>query len=249
MTDQPSQPTAAMIVIGDEILSGRTKDRNAGHLAERLDAVGIALREIRVVPDETSKIVEAVDHLRRLHTYIFTSGGIGPTHDDITADAIARAFERPLIEDPRAIDILEAYYARRELPFTPARRRMTRMPEGAGLIENRVSAAPGFIVDNVHVMAGVPSVFEAMLDAVLPTLKTAQPLTIKTIAADFGEGTFGDALAGVAENHPEVSIGSYPRHDGKRYVAEIVIRGRDQGNVDAAMADVRSMLENLAGVE
>ncbi|WP_245410670.1 competence/damage-inducible protein A [Notoacmeibacter marinus] len=246
MSEQPFPSTAAMLVIGDEILSGRTKERNAGHLAERLDPVGIALREIRVVPDETARIVEAVDYLRDRHTYVFTSGGIGPTHDDITAEAIAKALDRPLIEDPRAVAILEEHYAERQLPFTAARRRMTRMPEGATLIENRVSGAPGFVIENVHVMAGVPSIFEAMLDAVLPTLKLSRPLTIRTIATDFGEGTFGEALARLAADHPNVAIGSYPRHDGTRYSAEIVIRGLDSQDVDVARTAVASMLENLA---
>ncbi|RLQ88038.1 competence/damage-inducible protein A [Notoacmeibacter ruber] len=244
-TDKP--PTAAMLVIGDEILSGRTKDRNAGHLAERLDPVGIALREIRVVPDETARIVDAVNALRRSYTYVFTSGGIGPTHDDITAAAIAEAVGQPLIEDDRAIAILEEYYHERNLPFTAARRRMTRMPEGSSLIQNRVSAAPGFVALNIYVMAGIPSVFSAMLDAVLPTLQLSEPLKIETVATGLGEGVFGEALAEIAERYPSMSIGSYPRHDGTHYTAEIVIRGIDAGAVADARADIIAMLDELVG--
>ncbi len=242
-----SAPTAAMVIIGDEILSGRTKDRNGGHLAEYLDRAGIALREIRVVPDEADRIVEAVNELRTRYTHLFTSGGIGPTHDDITAEAMATAFDRPLIEDPRAVALLESYYAERKMPFTPARRRMTRMPEGSTLIENRVSAAPGFSIDNVHVMAGIPSVFSAMLDALLPALPMARRLHIEAVETRIGEGLFGEALGEIAKRFPSVSIGSYPRHDGMRYSAEIVIRGADDDTVAKARADIVGMLAHLAG--
>ena len=163
--------TAAMLVIGDEILSGRTKDRNIGHLADIMTAVGIDLKEVRVVADEEDEIVAAVNALRGRYDYVFTTGGIGPTHDDITADAIAKAFGVPCEYDAKALALLEATYARRDLEFTEARKRMARMPRGAEHIDNPISTAPGFRIGNVHVMAGVPSIFQAMLDNVVPTLQ------------------------------------------------------------------------------
>jgi molybdenum cofactor synthesis domain-containing protein len=164
--------TAAMIVIGDEILSGRTKDRNIGHLADIMTAVGVDLKEVRIVPDEEDEIVAAVNALRHRYDYVFTTGGIGPTHDDITADAVAKAFGVPCDYDAKAMALLAESYARRNIEFNDARKRMARMPEGAAHIDNPVSTAPGFRIGNVHVMAGVPSIFQAMLDNVVPTLKT-----------------------------------------------------------------------------
>ena len=163
--------TAAMLVIGDEILSGRTKDRNIGHLADIMTAIGIDLKEVRIVPDDEDEIVAAVNALRGRYDYVFTTGGIGPTHDDITADAIAKAFGVPCEYDARALQLLEASYAKRDIEFTEARKRMARMPRGAEHIDNPVSIAPGFRIGNVHVMAGVPSIFQAMLDNVVPTLQ------------------------------------------------------------------------------
>ncbi len=167
----PEIVTAAMLVIGDEILSGRTKDRNIGHLAEIMTAIGIDLKEVRIVPDEEDEIVAAVNAVRARYTYVFTTGGIGPTHDDITADSMARAFGVPCEYDARAYALLEESYARRGIEFTEARKRMARMPRGAAHIDNPISTAPGFRIGNVHVMAGVPAIFQAMLDNVVPTLK------------------------------------------------------------------------------
>jgi molybdenum cofactor synthesis domain-containing protein len=237
-----------MLAIGDELLSGRTKDRNVGHLAEVLTLAGIDLKEVRIVGDEQATIVEAVNALRKRYAYIFTSGGIGPTHDDITADAIAAAFGVEIGEDERAIAILEAHYAEMGIEFTQARRRMARVPVGADLIENTVSKAPGFRLGNVHVMAGVPSVFQAMLDRVMPTLKTGARMLSASIDCPLPEGAIASALADIQARHGGTSIGSYPRYDGANYSTQIVIRSRDAQAIAAAESDVRAMLTELNAV-
>lgn len=237
--------TAAALAIGDELLSGRTRDKNIGHLAEMLTAAGIALEEVRIVPDDQHRIVEALNALRARYDYVFTSGGIGPTHDDITADAVADAFGLECHHDPAALDLLAAHYAGRGLEFTPARRRMARMPVGSRHIANPVSCAPGFTVGNVHVMAGVPSVFQAMLDNLLPTLKTGVKLLSAKVPCPFGEGDIGDPLSAIAAAHPDVNIGSYPRFSGEAFSTEIVIRGRDEDAIAAARRDVENMLAGI----
>jgi molybdenum cofactor synthesis domain-containing protein len=238
--------TAAALAIGDELLSGRTRDKNIGHLAELLTAAGIDLEEVRIVPDDQDRIVEALNALRKRYDYVFTSGGIGPTHDDITADAVAAAFGVACTHDPEALALLGDHYAERGLEFTEARRRMARMPVGSRHIDNPVSRAPGFVIGNVHVMAGVPSVFQAMLDNVLPTLNTGVKILSDKVSCPFGEGDIGDPLSAIAKAHPEVNIGSYPRFSGDRFSTEIVIRGRRQGAIDAARVDVEAMLANVA---
>lgn len=237
--------TAAMVVIGDEILSGRTKDKNIGHLAEMLTAVGIDLKEVRIVADDEPAIVEAVNSLRARNDYVFTTGGIGPTHDDITADAIAAAFNLPCTYHPEAYPLLEAHYASRGVEFTEARKRMARTPEGATLIPNPVSVAPGFIIQNVHVMAGVPAIFQAMLDNVIPTLQTGAKLLSTTLPCPFGEGTIGGPLAEIQKAHTETIIGSYPKYDGDRFWTEIVVRSRSKESLDAAAEAVQEMLDSL----
>ena len=236
---------AAMLAIGDELLSGRTKDKNIGYLADFLTLKGIDLEEVRIVPDEQERIVEALNALRKRYTYVFTSGGIGPTHDDITADAVAAAFGVPCDHDPRAMALLSAHYASREMEFTDARKRMARLPQGADLIDNPVSVAPGFRVENVHVMAGVPSIFQAMMDNVGSTLKSGVKLLSKSIDCPHGEGTIGGPLAAIQKNHDKTAIGSYPRFDGKIYSTQIVIRSRDEAAIDAAALDVHAMLDEL----
>jgi len=237
--------TAAMLVIGDEILSGRTKDKNIGHLADVMTAVGIDLKEVRIVADDTAAIAGAVNALRAGHDYVFTTGGIGPTHDDITADAIAAAFGVPCRYDPPSYALLEAHYARRAMEFTEARRRMARMPEGAVPIDNPVSVAPGFRIGNVHVMAGVPQVFQAMIGNVLPTLRAGTKVLSLAIACPYGEGDIGTPLAAIQKAHPETSIGSYPRYVGQKFSTEIVVRGRSQDVIDAAGKEVEAMIEDI----
>ena len=224
--------TAAFLVIGDEILSGRTKDKNIGYLADFLTALGIDLSEVRVVPDEEERIVEAVNALRARYTYVFTSGGIGPTHDDITADSIAAAFGVPIDHDPRAVKILTDFYPQGQV--TEARLRMARIPQGADLIENAVSKAPGFRIGNVHVMAGVPSVMQSMLDAIAPTLETGTKILSRAIDADLPESRIAGPLREIQEAHPGTMIGSYPRSIDGRFSTQIVVRSRDETLLETA---------------
>ena len=239
--------TAAILVIGDEILSGRTKDKNIGYIAEYLTAIGIDLKEVRVVADEEDEIVEALNALRSRYTYVFTTGGIGPTHDDITADCVAKAFGVTIDVDPRAVAIMRERFAARGIEMNEARMRMARIPAGADLVENKVSGAPGFWIGNVIVMAGVPSIMQAMLDAVAPKLKTGVKMLSETIRADVREGDIGSQLGEIAKLHPDVTIGSYPFFDDKLGPnTNMVIRARDAGNLAAAKAAVEAMLEARA---
>lgn len=237
--------TAAMIVIGDEILSGRTKDQNIGHLADVMTAIGVDLKEVRVVSDDENDIVDAVNALRARYTYVFTTGGIGPTHDDITADSVAKAFAVPCEYDERAYAMLEAHYASRGLEFTEARKRMARLPRGADHIDNRVSLAPGFRIGNVHVMAGVPSIFQAMLDNVVPTLQVGQKLLSATVHCPFGEGIIGGPLAEIQKAHPDTIIGSYPKYLDGSFWTELVVRARTQEALEKATIEVQAMVDGL----
>jgi molybdenum cofactor synthesis domain-containing protein len=242
----PATVTAAILVIGDEILSGRTKDRNIGYIAEYLARLGVDVREARVVPDVEEEIVAALDALRKRYDYVVTTGGIGPTHDDITADAVARAFAVPIGEDPRAMAIMMERYVPDDL--TPARRRMARVPAGADLIDNPISRAPGFRIGNVFVLAGVPSVMQAMLDSAVKSMKTGAVMLVETIeAGPVPEGLYGDALAAVATTHPAVSIGSYPSFKDGRFNNQIVVRGKDADAVAAARMAVEEMLARFGG--
>ncbi|MET4101291.1 molybdenum cofactor synthesis domain-containing protein [Roseovarius sp. MBR-78] len=234
-------PTAAMLVIGDEILSGRTRDANMHHLAGELTRVGIDLSEVRVVHDDEAAIIAAVRALSAGHDVVVTSGGIGPTHDDITAEAVACAFGRPIgvREDARAI--LAAHYDARGQELNDARLRMARIPEGATLIDNPISAAPGFTIENVHVMAGVPSIFQAMVASVLPTLTGGAPLLSQSYEIRRGEGDIAAPLSDLAARYPDLSIGSYPFIRDGCHGANIVIRGADGARVDAAMTELAGM--------
>ena len=238
-------PTAAMLTIGDEILSGRTRDANIPHLAEALAERGIELREARVVSDVADEIVAAVNALRARYDHVFTSGGIGPTHDDITADAVASAFGVPIgvREDARAI--LATNYANPEVELNEARLRMARIPDGATLIDNPVSKAPGFTLGNVHVMAGVPAVFQAMLAGLLPTLTGGRPLLSESVRIDRPEGEIAGPLRTVAEAHPAVAIGSYPFNRDGRFGANVVARSDDPDALAAAAAALRALAGEL----
>ena len=233
--------TAGLLVIGDEILSGRTKDKNIGYIAEYLTAIGVDLREVRVVPDVEDEIVTALNALRHKFTYVFTTGGIGPTHDDITADSVAKAFGVPIDYDPRAVALLKARFKGPDL--NEARMRMTRIPQGADLVTNKVSLAPGFWIGNVIVMAGVPNIMQAMLDEVATRLKTGRQMLSESIRADTREGDIGTELGDIAKAHPEVSIGSYPFFDDKLGPnTNVVVRGRDAQKLAAAKSAVEDML-------
>ncbi|MBM6595981.1 competence/damage-inducible protein A [Microvirga pudoricolor] len=236
--------TAALLVIGDEILSGRTKDKNIGYIAEYLTGIGIDLMEVRVVPDIEAEIVAAVNTLRERYTYLFTTGGIGPTHDDITADSIGRAFGVAVDHDPRAVAMLKERYGEGEL--TDARLRMARVPKGSDLIENPISKAPGFRIGNVITMAGVPSIMQAMLDLVAPTLQTGVRMTVENVdAGSLGEGIYGDGLAAIAAAHPGVSIGSYPSFTATGFRNQIVVRSKDPAAASAAARDVEALVARL----
>ena len=238
--------TAAVLVIGDEILSGRTKDKNIGTIADFVSAMGIELREVRIVPDIEDEIVAAVNALRVRYTYLFTTGGIGPTHDDITADSVAKAVGVAISEDPRAIELLLQRIKPEDL--NEARRRMARIPHGADLIRNDVSKAPGFMIGNVIVMAGVPSIMQNMLDNVAPRLKGGDKVVSESIDAEgMPEGTYAAGLGALAKAHAEVSIGSYPSFTPEGFRNQIVVRGRDAARVMAARDGVLAMLAGLRG--
>jgi molybdenum cofactor synthesis domain-containing protein len=242
MTQQDTRVTAGMIVIGDEILSGRTKDVNIGAVADFCTDLGVDLTEVRIVSDEQDAIVEAVNALRARYTYVFTSGGIGPTHDDITADAIAKAFGVALPINAQAHAMLEARWKQTGTEVNEARLRMARIPEGADLIVNSVSAAPGFRIGNVHVMAGVPVIMRAMLEALAPTLKGGKKVSSITVKAAVGEGTVGGPLGALQAEYPDVKMGSYPQMGKDRVMTELVLRSSDEARLAEAAAKVRAMV-------
>jgi molybdenum cofactor synthesis domain-containing protein len=235
--------TAAILVIGDEILSGRTKDKNIGYIAEYLTNIGVDLREVRVVPDLEEEIVAAVNALRSRYTHVFTTGGIGPTHDDITADSVAMAFGAPIDVDERAVKLLLERIPKADL--NEARLRMARIPEGAELIENSVSKAPGLSLGNVHVMAGVPTIMQAMLDAVTPRLKTGKKVHSRSVPANAKEGDVAPPLAEMQKRFPDVSMGSYPTYAAGIPTTTLVLRSRDEARLDEVEAAVKAMLEEV----
>jgi molybdenum cofactor synthesis domain-containing protein len=238
--------TAAVLVIGDEILSGRTKDKNIGYIAEYLTTIGIDLKEVRVVPDEEAEIVAALNAMRVRYTYVFTTGGIGPTHDDITADCVAKAFGVALEYHPRAVEIMRARIATTGGVLNEARMRMTRVPAGGELVLNKISGAPGFRIDNVIVMAGIPSVMQAMLEYVTPQLKTGSRMLSESVRADLREGDIGTELGEIARKNADVVIGSYPFVDEKDSAnTNVVVRSRDPQMLAAAKAEVEAMLARV----
>ena len=249
MADSPpatSLVTAAILVIGDEILSGRTKDKNIGYIAEYLTAIGIDVKEVRVVADDEPEVVGALNALRSRYTYVFTTGGIGPTHDDITADCVAKAFGVSLDLNPEALQIISEHAVIMGTEMNDARRRMARIPHGAALVTNKVSGAPGFWIGNVITMAGVPAIMQAMLDAVAPQLKTGVKMLSETIRADAREGDVGTELGAIAKANPDVTIGSYPFFDDKSGPnTNIVVRARDPQKLAAAKAAVEQMLTRV----
>jgi molybdenum cofactor synthesis domain-containing protein len=234
---QDGDITAAILVIGDEILSGRTQDTNTSHIARFLGAMGIDLCEVRVVPDIEEEIVAALNALRNRYTYTFTTGGIGPTHDDITADAVAKAFGVGIDYHPEAMAIMAARYKNPE-DFNDMRKRMARIPDTATLIKNSVSGAPGFQIGNVFVMAGVPMVMKAMLEELAPRLKRGAVVHVAAVEAYLPEGQIAAALAGVQSSHKTVSIGSYPFYREAGPGTQLVVRGRKAEEVEAAAVEI-----------
>ena len=237
-----SNPTAAMLVIGDEILSGRTRDANMHYLAGELTKAGIDLKEVRIVSDTAADIIVAARSLAKRYDHLFTSGGIGPTHDDITADCIAEAFDAAIDVRADAKALLTTHYQRQGLELNAARLRMARIPDGAKLIDNPVSVAPGFSLGNTHVMAGVPAVFKAMVASVLPQLTGGAPLQSDTLRLERGEGDVAQQLGAVVKLYPELSIGSYPFQKDGIYGTNIVLRGTDPNQLEAAKKKLQQML-------
>ena len=236
-----TNPTAAMLVIGDEILSGRTRDSNMHFLAGELTRHGINLAEARVVSDDRAAIIAGVNALRGAYDHLFTSGGIGPTHDDITAEAIAGAFGVPITQRADAMALLAAHYDRTGMPFNDARQRMARIPDGAVLIDNPISSAPGFTLHNVHVKAGVPNIFQAMVASVLPTLTGGAPLLSQSLRVNRGEGEVAAPFGALAAEYPDLSMGSYPFIQNGAHGTNLVIRGTDAAQIDAAMTRLAAL--------
>jgi molybdenum cofactor synthesis domain-containing protein len=234
--------TAALIVIGDEILSGRTKDKNIGYIADHCTAIGIQLKEVRIVPDEEVEIVEAVNALRAKYTYVFTTGGIGPTHDDITADSVAKAFGVGIDIDQRALDLMMPYFKKRGTEVTPARLRMARIPDGGELVENSISVAPGFMLGNVVVMAGIPNIMQVMLDAVTPRLKTGRKMHSEAIDLNCPEGLVAGLLGAHQDAYPDVPMGSYPTIRDNRPCTQLVLRSLDEALLAEATEGLKAQL-------
>lgn len=239
--------TACLIIIGNEILSGRTQDANLQFLAKRLNQRGIKLAEARIIPDIESVIVNTVNEMRAAHNYVFTTGGIGPTHDDITVDCVAKAFGLPVVVHPDAKAILAAHYKERNQEFTEARLRMARIPEGASLIENPVSKAPGIKIENVHIMAGVPKIMQAQFDHVVDDLEGGIPVASITVSAFLPESIIAPGLGRIQEEHLDVDVGSYPFYQGQTYGTSLVARGTDEAELDVIADKMRQMVTDLKG--
>lgn len=242
-----SQKTAAMVLIGDEILSGRTRDANLSHIAQELGAIGVAMREARIVPDIADEIIAAVNHLRARYDYVFTTGGIGPTHDDITADCIAQAFNVAIGPHPEAVRRLEAHYAAANIEFNAARQRMTRIPEGAELIDNPVSAAPGFRLENVFVMAGIPKIMHAMLAGILPQLSGGPPIVSVSVTGNLPEGMIADKMEVLQNQNPHISIGLYPYYVAGQAGVSVVLRGTAPQELEQLATEVGAHITALGG--
>jgi molybdenum cofactor synthesis domain-containing protein len=241
-----TNPTAALLIIGNEILSGRTEDANLNFIAKKLGAIGVPLKEVRVVPDIEADIVDALNPLRKRYTYVFTTGGIGSTHDDITADAVAAAFGVPVDEDPRARALLAAHFGEKNL--TVARLRMARMPRGAELIENPVSVAPGIKMANVYVMAGIPEIMQSMMDGIVPNLRRGPATLSLTVSGLVAEGRLAEELRALAARFPNVDIGSYPWMREEKFGTALVARGTDFDMVQKAAVELRALIKSK-GVE
>jgi molybdenum cofactor synthesis domain-containing protein len=239
-------PTAALLLIGNEILSGRTHDKNLPYIAEKLNAHGVRLREVRVIPDQRDVIIATLNACRKTYDYVLTTGGIGPTHDDITAACVAEAFGVALLRDPEAVARLERHYNPGDL--NAARLKMADVPQGATLIDNPVSAAPGFRVDNVFVMAGVPRIMQAMLDCVLPQLAGGAPVLSRTVSCLLPEGEIAAALTAVQNQFSDVEIGSYPYFQNGAFGVSLVARTPDAARLEAVATALETMIATLMAV-
>jgi len=241
-----ANPTACLLIIGNEVLSGRTQDLNIKFLATKLGEIGLPLREVRVIPDSAETIITTVNEVRARFDHVFTTGGIGPTHDDITSECIAAAFGVPWEKHPEAWALLDARYQPGE--FNAARQRMATMPRGATLIANSVSVAPGFTIGNVHVMAGVPRIMQAMWEALGPTLAGGTPVVMQAVhAAGLAEGTIADGLGAIQARHPDIDLGSYPYYRPGGNGVALVAKGTDAPSVAAVIAEVTTMITAMGG--
>lgn len=241
--------TAAILVIGDEILSGRTKDKNIGYIAEHCTNIGIQVKEVRVVPDDEAVIVDAVNTLRASYSYVFTTGGIGPTHDDITADCIAKAFGVNIDVDQRALDLMMPAYKARGVEVTPARLRMARIPDGADIVENSISTAPGFMLGNVITMAGIPNIMQVMLDAVTPRLNKGRMMHSCAIDLNQPEGGIADLLKAHQAEFDNVAMGSYPTLRDGRPCTQLVLRSIDAELLHTAHQSLLKKLRDQSLIE
>ena len=235
---------ASLIIIGNEILSGRTQDKNLSYLATWLNEIGIQLSEVRVIRDEEDEIVDTVNLLRKKYDYVFTTGGIGPTHDDITSESIAKAFNVELETNPEALKILQSYYKEGEL--NEARLKMTLLPKGAELVENPVTKAPGFKMENVFVMAGIPSIMQGMLEGAKAFLKIGNKMTSKSIDVFMPESYVAEELSKMQDNYPEVEIGSYPFNKEGQFGTSLVMRSANLDTLERCASDVAEMVKKLA---
>lgn len=243
-----SSPTAALIIIGNEILSGRTQDKNLNYLASQLVDVGIRFSEARVVPDIEVEIVDAVNVLRKRYTYVFTTGGIGPTHDDITTACVAKAFEVPVVIYPEALAVLEGYYLERDPSITElnaGQRKMAEVPEGARLIENSVTSAPGYVMENVYVLAGIPKIMQAMFDALKPQLLHGTVVHSRELTVEHSESTIAAILTTFQERFPEIEIGSYPFVKDGQYAVNVVLRSENLTKLDSVKEELTELLSEL----
>lgn len=243
----PRIVTAAVLLIGDEILSGRTKDANLGFIATFLGSMGIQVQEARVVTDDRDRIAAAVNALRSAYDYVFTTGGIGPTHDDITADSVAHAFEVPIGLHPEAMNILTRHYEETGGEFTQARQRMARIPEGASLVANPISKAPGFQLENVFVMAGIPIIVQVMMDDIAERLESGAQMNARTIDCQVGEGTIAEELGEIQKQFPAVMIGSYPFFRDKQYGTSLVLRSVESVLLDDAVQATVNLVAKVGG--